>query len=265
MDGPTPGSVSILGIPVDDVDMTEAVERIVALVHDGRHTQRCHQVATVNVDFVVNALADRELNAIMRSTSLSVPDGMAIVWSARALGVRLRERVAGADLLPALVERAATDGLRIALFGGVPGVAAAAADTFRTRVPGADLWADAGPMFHDVAELTSADVAGLAAADADIGCIAFGNPKQEHFIARFGRELGIPVMIGVGGSLDFVVGAQRRAPSWMQRAGLEWAHRAAGDPRRLAARYGRDAVEFIPRLGRDVLRTRLFPTGVAPT
>ncbi len=73
----------------------------------------------------------------------------------------------------------------------------------------------------------------------DICCVAFGNPKQEQFIARFGDRLGIAVMIGVGGSLDFIVGEKRRAPEWMQRTGFEWLHRAATEPRRLAGRVPR--------------------------
>jgi N-acetylglucosaminyldiphosphoundecaprenol N-acetyl-beta-D-mannosaminyltransferase len=250
--GPVPPSVSILGVPVDDVDMDEAVDRIVALVHDGRRTGRCHQVATVNVDFVVNALDDRELTTIMQSTALSIPDGMAIVWAARMLGEPLRTRVAGADLVPALAERAAGEHLRLALYGAAPGVADRAARVLTERTPGAEVWADPGPVFGDVAELTDRDVEALAGARPDIACIAFGNPKQERFIARFGPELGIPVMIGVGGSLDFLVGAQRRAPRWMQRSGLEWFHRAASDPQRLAGRYARDARAFFPRLGREL-------------
>jgi ABC-type transporter Mla MlaB component len=90
----------------------------------------------------------------------------------------------------------------------------------------------------------------------DICCVAFGNPKQEQFIARFGDHLGIPVMIGVGGSLDFLVGEKRRAPEWMQRSGLEWLHRAATEPRRLAGRYARDALVFLPRLIAQTWRGR---------
>jgi len=52
--------------------------------------------------------------------------------------------------------------------------------------------------------------------------MALGGPKQEKWVARYSRTLGVPVSIGIGASLDFVVGAQRRAPRWMQRVGLEW-------------------------------------------
>jgi N-acetylglucosaminyldiphosphoundecaprenol N-acetyl-beta-D-mannosaminyltransferase len=104
--------------------------------------------------------------------------------------------------------------------------------------------------------VTADDLDEIRSFDADIGCIAFGNPKQEQFIARFGAHLGIPVLIGVGGTLDFIVGEQRRAPRWMQRSGLEWLHRAGSDPRRLARRYARDARVFLPALARQAWRGR---------
>jgi exopolysaccharide biosynthesis WecB/TagA/CpsF family protein len=246
----------ILGIPVDDVTMDETVDRIFDLVGDGRRTGRCHQVATVNVDFVVNALGDEELASIMRNTSLSIPDGMAIVWGARMLGMSFRSRVAGADLVPAIAARAALDGMRVALFGAGPGVAERAAATLRERYPRADVIGVPGPMFGRLDDLCPDDLAPLRDGAPDICCVAFGNPKQERFIARFGHELGIPVMIGIGGTLDFLVGEQRRAPVWMQRSGLEWLHRALSHPRRLGRRYARDAKVFVPRLGRQVVSGR---------
>ena len=241
----------ILGVPVDDITMDETINRIFELVVDGRASGTSHQVATVNVDFVVNAVRDPELGALMRRTSLSIPDGMPIVWGSRLLASPLRTRVAGADLVAAIVRRAAADRTKVVLYGAAPGVAQRAADKLRSEYPQANVTGDAGPAFRNVDELTIADLAALRDLAPDICCVAFGNPKQERFIARFGQQLGIPVMIGVGGTLDFLVGEQRRAPPWMQRSGLEWVHRAASEPRRLGTRYVRDAGIFLPRLARQ--------------
>jgi N-acetylglucosaminyldiphosphoundecaprenol N-acetyl-beta-D-mannosaminyltransferase len=253
-------TASILGMPVDDVTMDEAVDRVVELVHDGRLTGRTHQVATVNVDFVVNAVHDAPLHALMQRTSLSIPDGMPIVWASRAMRTPLRTRVAGADLVPALAARAAVEGLTISLFGAAPGVADRAAAMLSDRYPGARVVGDAGPYFRSIDDLSVDDLDTLRAVEADICCVAFGNPKQEQFIDRFGSALGIPVMIGVGGTLDFLVGKKRRAPEWMQRTGLEWAHRAATEPRRLARRYWRDGMVFGPRIARQIWSERRAPT-----
>lgn len=250
-----PRAVLVLGVPVDDVTFEETIDMVFELVADGRATGRTHQIATVNVDFVVNAVRDPSIAAIMRRTSLSIPDGMPVVWGARLEGTPVRTRVAGADLVAAIVERAAA-GTKVHLYGAAPGVADAAAALLRERHPRAVVTSDAGPMIPDVDALDPRAVEPLRAAAPDICCVAFGNPKQERFIARFGADLGIPVMIGVGGSLDFLVGEQRRAPEWMQRSGLEWLYRASTEPRRLAGRYAKDAFVFGPRLLGEVWRGR---------
>ena len=240
----------VAGVPVDDVTMDEAIDLIVALVRDGRTRGVTHQVATVNVDFVVNALRDESLMSILRDTSLAVPDGMPVVWAARALGVPMRERVAGADLVPALVGRAAQLGLDVVLYGAGPGIADRASALQRREVPGAVVLGDAGPPDADAVRGLD-ELGAVINSGPDICCVAFGNPKQERFIARFGAELGIPVMIGVGGTLDFLVGTKRRAPRWMHRLGVEWLHRALSEPRRLVGRYLRDARYFFPAVARQ--------------
>jgi N-acetylglucosaminyldiphosphoundecaprenol N-acetyl-beta-D-mannosaminyltransferase len=101
----------------------------------------------------------------------------------------------------------------------------------------------------------------LSAARADILCVALGNPKQERFIEAYRRRLGTPVMIGVGGTLDFIVGGRRRAPIWVQRAGLEWFVRAAQEPGRLGKRYAHDAVVYFPHLARYLRTLRHFGSG----
>ena len=247
---------SILGVPIDDVTMDETIDRIAEMVEEGRASGRVHQVATVNVDFLCNAVDDDRLMGILGRTALSIADGMPLVWGSRWLGTPLRERVAGADLVPALVERAAADGYRVYFFGAAPTVAASAADVLRERYPGAEIVADAGPMFADPADMDPAALVPIKAARPDICCIALGNPKQELWIERFGADVGAPVVIGVGGTLDFVSGAKRRAPGWAQRFGLEWVHRAVTEPRRLIRRYARDLVVFGPRLARQVWATR---------
>ena len=243
--------VFMLGVPVDDITLDEAVDRVFGLVRDAHRTGRTHQIATVNVDFIVNARFDSTLRSILRRTSLSIPDGMPIVWGSRLLGTSVRERVAGADLVPALGARAALTGTRLALLGAGPGVAQRAANLLRSAFPGLHVVADPGPSFTSINDLSLNDLTWLAREAPDICCVAFGNPKQEFFIDRFGSALGIPVMIGVGGTLDFLVGAKRRAPDWMRSSGLEWAHRLGSEPQRLGRRYIRDARLFIPSLLRQ--------------
>jgi N-acetylglucosaminyldiphosphoundecaprenol N-acetyl-beta-D-mannosaminyltransferase len=260
---PEPISAAIVArVPVDDVTMAEAVETIAAFIDVGRRTGRSFQVATVNVDFVVNALKDPSVLAIMQQTDLSIADGMPIILHSRVSGTRLRERVTGADLVPLLAERAAADGWRILLFGSAPGVAEAAANLLGQRAPSAVIGGISGPFLTDVTDMPADVLAEIKSFEPDIVCVALGNPKQERWIRAHRDSLGASVLIGVGGTLDFLVGGRRRAPQWMQRSGLEWIYRALQEPKRLGKRYLHDARLFAPLLVRAIVarvRSRSVP------
>lgn len=250
------GSVVLLGTPIDDVTLPEAIDRIGEMIDDGRASGRVHQVVTVNVDFVVNASHDPSVLAILQRSDLAIPDGMGIVWGARIVGVPIRERTSGVDLVPALAARAAIDGWRLCLFGAAPGVAERAAQILQERSPGADVVGMEAPVIDADGGMDPAAAETLREIDADVIGVALGNPKQERWIARHGAAVGAPVYIGIGGSLDFLTGVTRRAPPWMQRAGLEWIHRALSEPRRLAGRYAKDLVVFGPGLAAQAWRGR---------
>lgn len=241
----------VLGVPVDDVTMAEAVSWICDFVEVGRRTGRTHQVTTVNADFVVNTLDDPGGLALLQHAELSIPDGMPVVWGSKLLGTALRERVTGADLLPALVAAAEAKGYSVYLFGAGSGIAERAAAVLRAKHPDATIVGDAGPVLGPDAAMDSRGLDVIRAARPDIVCVALGNPKQERWIARHRDQLGAPVLIGVGGTLDLVVGEKRRAPAWLGRLGLEWVFRAVQEPRRLVRRYAHDIVTFLPRLARQ--------------
>src|SRR3982751_6788582 len=121
----------ILGVPVDDLTMSQALTRLEEFISIGRSTGRSHQIATVNADFVVNSLHDPELRRILQESDMATADGMPLVLGARLLGVPLANRVTGADLVPALAQRAAERGYSIFLLGARPGVAVRAAQILK--------------------------------------------------------------------------------------------------------------------------------------
>ncbi len=114
----------VLGVPIDNLTMEEALERCDAFIADARLSGRTHQIATVNADFVVNSLNDPELRRILQEASMATADGMPLVWASRLLGGPIPGRVTGADLVPALAERAAQKGYSLFFLGARPGVAA---------------------------------------------------------------------------------------------------------------------------------------------
>jgi N-acetylglucosaminyldiphosphoundecaprenol N-acetyl-beta-D-mannosaminyltransferase len=236
--------VVVLGIPIDDLQMSETLDRIEQMVQIGRTTGRTHQVATVNADFVVRAQFDPELRYLLQCADLLTADGMPLVWGARLLGVSLPGRVAGADLVPALAQRAAECGLSIYFLGGEPDVASRAVDLLKKQYPQLQVAGVHSPPFSPILEMDSSFLEEIRLAKPDILLVAFGNPKQEKWIGMHGHSLGVPVMIGVGGSLDLVAGHLKRAPEWMQRSGLEWLFRLLQEPRRLFRRYAIDLAVF---------------------
>jgi exopolysaccharide biosynthesis WecB/TagA/CpsF family protein len=237
--------VSILGVPLDAVTADEALTRIAGMVA----ARRPHYVVTPNVDFMVQARRNPELQRILSEADLVLCDGQPLVWASRLLGNPLPERVAGADLTPRLLAQAEKLNHRIFLLGATAesnagAVARLQADHPRLQVVGAY-----APPFRPLDEMDNAEIiARIRAAAPDLLFVSFGCPKQEKWIARHYRELGVPVCLGVGATIDFLAGRVRRAPQWMRRTGLEWTYRLQQEPRRLFRRYLTDFCCFGPDL-----------------
>lgn len=234
----------ILGTPIDDINMNEALNRIEDFIAIGRVTGKAHQIATINADFVVKSLHDADLRRILQEADMATADGMPLVWSARLLGVPIEGRVTGADMVPALAQRAAEKGHSLYFLGAAPGVAEKAAHILQQQYPALRIAGIASPSPEAVQAGDPAIIAACKAARPDILLVAFGNPKQEKWIYRHAPALGIPVMIGVGGTFDFIAGVTKRAPQWMQACGLEWSYRLLQQPGRLWKRYITDLFGF---------------------
>ena len=217
-------AVTILGVPVQDVTMAETLDHIGRWVAAGG----AHQICTVNPEFIMAAQNDAEFRRILNQSTLNLPDGIGVVWAAQRQGYQLRERVAGSDLIYPLAARSAKVGWRIFLLGAAEGVAEQAALKLRALSPGVNIvgaWAGS-PRLEDEAEA----VRRIRAAEANIVLVAYGAPQQDKWIARNLAQTGARVAIGMGGSFDFVIGTQRRAPQWIRRLNLEWLYRLLREP-----------------------------------
>lgn len=237
--------VAIIGVPFDNVTLDEALERIFAMIANGRP----HYVVTANMDFLVQALRDVELRRILLEADLVLCDGTPLVWASHLLGNPLKQRVAGADLVPALIRESARQGYRVFLLGAQAGVAASAAERLHEKYPSLIIAGHYSPPFSELLEMDHEEAANrIREARPDVLLVSFGCPKQEKWITMHYRSLGVPVVIGVGASLDFLAERVSRAPRWMQRCGLEWSYRLVQEPRRLFRRYANDLVHFAPAL-----------------
>jgi N-acetylglucosaminyldiphosphoundecaprenol N-acetyl-beta-D-mannosaminyltransferase len=238
-------TVAVLGIPFHNVTMDETVALIEEQIREGGF----HQVATANVDFLKNAMQNKEIRDILCSSEMIVPDGMPIVWISRLIGTPLKERVGGIDLVERLAAVSARRGYGVFLLGASEARSQRAAKVLRQRYPDLRIVGRYSPEPLPLEKMDHEDILRrIEEARPDILLVAFGNPKQEQWISMHRDRLKVPVCIGVGGTLDMISGTVPRAPQWMQRNGLEWLYRTLQEPRRLAARYLADAMCLLQHL-----------------
>ena len=216
--------MNILGVRVDDVTTDETLALVDRFIGEGRP----HQIVTVNPEFVIEAQRNAEFRVALNESALALPDGVGLLWAARLLGRPLRARVTGSDTLPLIARLSAERGYRLYLLGAAPGVAEAAAERLRGGNPALQI---AG-AYAGSPDPTEEDeiVARVVRAAPDLLCVAYGAPRQDLWIRRNLQRLGVPVCMGVGGSLDFVAGVAPRAPLWVCDLGLEWLYRLVRQP-----------------------------------
>lgn len=217
-------SVRILGVRVDALTYANLRDRIGEFVA----ARGPHQICTVNPEFVMEARGNPAFRSVLENADLCLADGIGLLWAARRAGQPLPERVTGSDGVPRIAAWAAEQGWRIFFLGAGPGIAQAAADRLTARFPGLQVAGAYGgsPADADAAEI----IRRVRDARPDILFVAYGAPRQDLWIAKHGAAVQTPVMMGVGGSLDFIVGVQKRAPLFWQRLGLEWLYRLITQP-----------------------------------
>jgi N-acetylglucosaminyldiphosphoundecaprenol N-acetyl-beta-D-mannosaminyltransferase len=226
--------IELGGVLIDQIDVEGAVDRLREFLADGG----THQIVTVNLDFLSIAQRDPAFRRTLNAADLAVADGMPLVWASRLRGEPLPERVAGVDLVHQSCQLAARTGHSVFLLGAAPGVADSAARKLREEYPGLRV---SGTYSPSIGAMTRAENAAIIRMirDARPGFlfVALGAPRQDLWIHENRAELGVPVSIGVGCVFDLLAGSVERAPHWMQKSGLEWAHRLRSEPGRLWRRY----------------------------
>ncbi len=217
-------TLSILSTPVHDVTYAETLDLFSDYVKDGG----VHQICTVNPEFVMTAQRAPEFMHVLHNADLCLPDGQGLLWAAKLKGTQLRERVAGSTLMYKIAERAAEEGWRVFLLGAAEGVANKTAKILEEKHP--DLKIVGTWSGSPSAEDSPGIVQLIIQSRVDVLLVAYGAPKQDLWIYKYGNELKVPVMMGVGGSFDFVAGVAKRAPEWAQNMGIEWLHRLVMEP-----------------------------------
>jgi N-acetylglucosaminyldiphosphoundecaprenol N-acetyl-beta-D-mannosaminyltransferase len=249
----------LAGIAFDRLTETEVIEHIIDAMRSGRGGW----VVTPNIDICRLAVRDPQLQELISSASLVVPDGTPLLWAAALRGDPLAERVTGSSLIYSLTAAAAQHGRSIYLLGGDPSVPARAAGQLRRRHPGLLIAGTDSPPIGLGMTDGGIDIirARLAAAKPDIVYVGLGFPKQERLVARVAPAFPATWFIGCGAAIPFAAGTIPRAPRWMQRVGAEWLFRLVIEPRRLSGRYLVHDLPFAARLLAGCAAERFRPGG----
>ena len=234
---------SVFGIQIHRVTLVQAIIQIHGWIVDGERL--CRYVVTPNLDHAVQFSKSAALREAYRGASLVVADGWPLVTASRIFREPLPERVPGSDLIPGLfqyLQQTKSSGT-LFLLGAAPGVADVAARRIELEWPHVTVVGTCSPPFGFENDPQESDkiVQQINASSPDILVVGLGTPKQELWLNRFQNELSTGVAIAGGATIDFLAGRQTRAPAWAQKLQMEWSYRWITDPRRLTARYVRNA------------------------
>jgi N-acetylglucosaminyldiphosphoundecaprenol N-acetyl-beta-D-mannosaminyltransferase len=249
-----PVIADVLGTPIFVGEVASGARWLVerALAGGGGYVCLC------NVHLFVVARHDDEVRRALAGAALAFPDGWPIAWLQRHLGHPMAMRVAGPDLMARAIADGRGSGVRHFLLGSTEDVVRGLEENLARRFPGAEIVGRLSLPFFERNDFIGTDsvIADVRRASPHIVWLSLGCPKQELWMLRYGRELAPALVAGVGAAFDFHAGTKRRAPAWVQRAGLEWLHRLLSEPMRLGSRYARTNSEFLLLASRELLRRR---------
>lgn len=220
--------VDILGVKIDNLNLSQALDKVEELVEKGRKGEPKY-IVKPNVEIVTYAQSDSKFKNILNSADLSLPDGVGLMIGSRLLGNGLKQRVGGPDLTEAILKLAQKCGYSCYFYGARPHVIERLSSVLKKRLPKLKI---AG-FHHGYLEKDESAIEGIIKSKPDILFVALGYPKQEKWIVTNLNKLKVPLSIAEGGSFDFISGEVKRAPVWMRRIGLEWFFRLMTEPNRI--------------------------------
>jgi len=232
----------VLGIPIDVVDMPA----VLSLIDQAAAQSWPFALSTPNLNFLVNCQSDADFRETLIQSDLCPADGMPILWIARLIGVPIKNRIAGSDIFDALKhQRKSENPLKVFLFGGTDGAAAAAARALNGRPTGIRCVGSLNPGFGSIEEMSRHDIVDdVNASGADFLVAALGAKKGQLWLHRNFHRFVVPVRAHLGASINFQAGIVRRAPRFIRTIGLEWLWRIKEEPY-LWRRYWNDGKALV--------------------
>ena len=211
-----------------------------------------------NVHMLIETYTNSTFAKTVNEASVITPDGKPITWALRLIHGIKQERVAGMELLPNLLALAERQGVPVFFYGGSEEMLEKSGTVLQRKFPALNIAGMYSPPFRQLSKDEEEDIVRkINDSGAKLVFVILGCPKQEKWMASMKGKINA-FMIGVGGALPVLVGLQKRAPQWMQKAGLEWAHRLSQEPGRLFKRYAVTNTVFLYLFFKAYLRKKVL-------
>lgn len=247
-----PSSIEMFGCRIDALTMSETIDRIEHIIRKGTPSQH----VVINAAKAVMVNRDESLRKIVQNCAIVNADGQSVVWAARLLRKPLPERVAGIDLMLELIRLAETKQYMVYFLGAHDETLTKFLEIVIERFPDIQIAGFRNGYFND--EESDSIVQQVRQTKPAMLFVGISSPKKEYWLSENLNALGVPFVMGVGGSFDVLAGKVRRAPVWMQRTGFEWLYRVLQEPRRLWKRYLVGNTQFLFLVIREYIKTSVF-------
>ncbi|MGV7223251.1 MAG: WecB/TagA/CpsF family glycosyltransferase [Nitrospinales bacterium] len=231
--------INLFGTDIDCLTMEETIQIVDKIIQD--RTPRQHVVVNALKFAMMNS--DSGLKNIVNSCDIISADGLPVVWASRILSQPLPERVAGVDLFQNLVKSCSQKGYRPFFFGARQEIVVKTIENFIEKYPNLEVAGYRNGYFTKEQEPQISDI--IRNSRADMLFVGISSPIKEIFLNKWMNYMQIPFCMGVGGSFDIIAGKTKRAPVWMQEAGMEWFYRVLQEPRRMWKRYATTNTIFV--------------------
>lgn len=239
----------VLESHIDAASWEEVISRIAGWAS---HRQS-RVVALCNVHSVVTASQDAAFHKVIAQSDLALPDGAPVAWALRREGFASQQRISGPDLMWRYLGVAEQLGQSVFFYGSTNDTLDRLMVRIKAAFPKLKIVGLESPPFRALsAKEDQAYVDQINNSGAHVLFVGLGCPKQEAWMASHRGRIKA-VMLGVGAAFDYHAGTIQRAPVWMQKIGMEWLHRLASEPRRLAKRYAVTNSVFVYRMVKSML------------
>jgi len=245
--------VNILNINIGTGNKESILNKAVQLIDNNQKFYVC----TINAYLAVKANEDMELLKILNNAGIVIPDGMPLVWYSKLSGKPIPERISGYEFFYNFSKIANKNNYSYFFFGGTNNMVL---DAVRIRLEKEFANIEVKGLISPPIMNTFPDefddyvINTINNCKPDILWVGLSAPKQEKWIYKNIDRLDIKMAFGIGAAFNFYANMVRRAPLWMQKAGLEWLFRMFAEPKRLFKKYMVNNTKFIGLVIKDFFK-----------